>query len=133
MRDWVHTTRSQPAKATRRRLEEFASNEITAPRSRLKSRLQPRLAAPLGDYNVSMRTTPFIALLALVIPCAMADEAAKNAKIEEMLVLTKADALIHQVFEQMKGMRKIVASVVTAALQTQTLLTPDNTRVHLRP
>ena len=36
----------------------------------------------------------------------MADEAAKNAKIEEMLVLTKADALIHQVFEQMKGMQQ---------------------------
>jgi hypothetical protein len=33
----------------------------------------------------------------------------------------------------MKGMRKIVASVVTPALQAQTLLTPDNTRVHLRP
>jgi hypothetical protein len=38
-----------------------------------------------------------------------------------------------RLFEQMKGMRKIVASVVTAALQAQTLLTPDNTRVHLRP
>ena len=38
-----------------------------------------------------------------------------------------------RLFEQMKGMRKIVASVVTPALQAQTLLTPDNTRVHLRP
>jgi len=36
-------------------------------------------------------------------------------------------------FEQLKGMRKIVANVVTPALQAQSLLTPDNTRVHLRP
>jgi hypothetical protein len=36
-------------------------------------------------------------------------------------------------FEQLKGMRKIVAHVVTPALQAQSLLTPDNTRVHLRP
>jgi hypothetical protein len=38
-----------------------------------------------------------------------------------------------RVFEQMKGMRKIVANVVTPALQAQSLLTPDSTRVHLRP
>ena len=37
------------------------------------------------------------------------------------------------VFEQMKGMRKIVAHVVAPALQAEFLLTPDNTRVHLRP
>jgi hypothetical protein len=37
------------------------------------------------------------------------------------------------VFEQLKGMRKIVANVVTPALQAQSLLTPDNARVHLRP
>src|SRR5258708_8478079 len=36
-------------------------------------------------------------------------------------------------FEQLKSMRKIVANVVTPALQAQSLLTPDNTRVHLRP
>jgi Protein of unknown function (DUF2796) len=36
-------------------------------------------------------------------------------------------------FEQLKGMRKIVANVVTPALQAQSLLTPGNTRVHLRP
>jgi hypothetical protein len=33
----------------------------------------------------------------------------------------------------MKGMRKIVANVVTPAVQAQSLLTPENTRVHLRP
>jgi hypothetical protein len=38
-----------------------------------------------------------------------------------------------RLFEQMKGMRKIVANVVTPALQAQSLLSPDNTRVHLRP
>lgn len=38
-----------------------------------------------------------------------------------------------RLFEQLKGMRKIVANVVTPALQAQSLLTPDNTRVHLHP
>jgi hypothetical protein len=38
-----------------------------------------------------------------------------------------------RLFEQLKGMRKIVANVVTPALQAQSLLTPDNARVHLRP
>jgi hypothetical protein len=38
-----------------------------------------------------------------------------------------------RLFEQMKGMRKIVANVVTPAVQAQSLLTPENTRVHLRP
>jgi hypothetical protein len=37
------------------------------------------------------------------------------------------------VFEQMKGMRKIVAHVVAPALQAEFLLSPDNARVHLRP
>lgn len=36
-------------------------------------------------------------------------------------------------FERLKGMRKIVANVVTPALQAQSLLTPDNTRVRLLP
>src|SRR6266404_986523 len=36
-------------------------------------------------------------------------------------------------FEHLKGMRKIVANVVAPALQAQSLLTPDNTRIHLRP
>jgi len=38
-----------------------------------------------------------------------------------------------RLFEQLKGMHKIVANVVTPALQAQSLLTPDNTRVQLRP
>jgi len=38
-----------------------------------------------------------------------------------------------RLFELMKGMRKITASVVTETLQTQFELTSDNTRVTLRP
>jgi hypothetical protein len=63
--------------------------------------------APHADYDVSYR-----------FHCAHADQL---GWIEIRL------------FEQMKGMRKIVANVVTPALQAQSLLTPDNTRVRLRP
>jgi Protein of unknown function (DUF2796) len=38
-----------------------------------------------------------------------------------------------KLFGQMKGMRKITASVVTATLQTQVALTPDSARITLRP
>jgi uncharacterized protein len=37
-------------------------------------------------------------------PAVFADEASKNAKIEEMLALTNASQMINQVFEQMKAM-----------------------------
>jgi hypothetical protein len=63
--------------------------------------------APHADYDVSYR-----------FHCAHADQL---GWIEVRL------------FEQMKGMRKIVANVVTPALQAQSLLTPDNARIHLRP
>lgn len=42
--------------------------------------------------------------------CAMADEAGKNAKIEEMLTLTKADAITIQVMDQVKSMQKAMLS-----------------------
>jgi uncharacterized protein DUF2796 len=38
-----------------------------------------------------------------------------------------------KLFEQMKGMRRITASIVTATLQSQSDLTPGNTRLALRP
>jgi hypothetical protein len=63
--------------------------------------------APHADYDVSYR-----------FHCAHADQ------------LVWIDI---RLFEQMKGMRKIVANIVTPALQAQSLLTPDNPRVHLRP
>lgn len=63
--------------------------------------------APHADYDVSYR-----------FHCAHADQ------------LGWIDI---RLFEQMKGMRKIVANVVTPALQAQSLLTPDNARIHLRP
>ena len=63
--------------------------------------------APHADYDVSYR-----------FHCAHADQ------------LGWIDI---NVFGQMKGMRKIVAHVVAPALQAEFLLTPDNTRVHLRP
>jgi hypothetical protein len=63
--------------------------------------------APHADYDVSYR-----------FRCAHADQ------------LRWIDI---KLFDQMKGMRKIVANVVTPALQAQSLLSPDNTRVHLRP
>ena len=63
--------------------------------------------APHADYDVSYR-----------FHCARADQ------------LGWIDI---RLFERMKGMRKIIANVVTPALQTQSLLTLDNTRVHLRP
>ncbi|HEY4442886.1 MAG TPA: DUF2796 domain-containing protein [Steroidobacteraceae bacterium] len=63
--------------------------------------------APHADYDVSYR-----------FRCAHADQ------------LGWIDV---RLFDQMKGMRKIVANVVTPALQAQSLLSPDNTRVHLRP
>jgi hypothetical protein len=63
--------------------------------------------APHADYDVSYR-----------FHCAHADQ------------LGWIDV---RLFEQMKGMRKIVANVVTPALQAQSLLTPDNARIRLRP
>jgi hypothetical protein len=63
--------------------------------------------APHADYDVSYR-----------FHCAHADQ------------LGWIDI---RLFEQMKGMRKIVANVVAPALQAQSLLTSDNTRVQLRP
>jgi hypothetical protein len=63
--------------------------------------------APRADYDVSYR-----------FHCAHADQ------------LVWIDI---RLFEQMKGMHKIVANIVTPVLQAQSLLTPDNTRVHLRP
>jgi hypothetical protein len=44
------------------------------------------------------------ASLLLCAPAALADEASKNAKIEEMLRMTNASQMIGQVFEQMKAM-----------------------------
>jgi hypothetical protein len=63
--------------------------------------------APHADYDVSYR-----------FHCAHADQ------------LGWIDI---RLFEQMKGMRQITANVVTPALQAQSLLTPGNTRVQLRP
>lgn len=63
--------------------------------------------APHADYDVSYR-----------FRCAHADQ---------------LDWIDIRLFDQMKGMHKIVANVVTPALQAQSLLSPDNTRVHLRP
>jgi hypothetical protein len=63
--------------------------------------------APHADYDVSYR-----------FHCAHADR------------LGWVDI---RLFDQMKGTRKIVAHVVTPALHTHSLLTPDNTHVRLRP
>jgi Protein of unknown function (DUF2796) len=63
--------------------------------------------APHADYDVSYR-----------FHCAHAD---------------RLGWIDINVFEQMKGMRKIVAHVVAPALQAEFLLAPDNARVHLRP
>jgi uncharacterized protein len=48
--------------------------------------------------------TVTVASLLLCAPAAFADQASKNAKIEEMLALTNASQMINQVFEQMKAM-----------------------------
>jgi uncharacterized protein len=53
--------------------------------------------------NVNMKTLAVLCLSCALVPAAFADEATKNAKIEELLKLTNADRMVSQMFDQMKS------------------------------
>ena len=53
--------------------------------------------------NVNMKTFAVLCLSCALVPAAFADEATKNAKIEELLKLTNADRMVSQMFDQMKS------------------------------
>ena len=57
----------------------------------------------------------FVVLLLVLAPAVFADQASKDAKIDEMLALVNADALMKQVFEQMN--RQMDTMVKTLADQ----------------